>query len=87
MKNNYLIEITDTYGGEANYSWVKSWIVRASSEQGAISKLARIEGGGFRKDWDSGDTARYNLRGACICAFVSYLDDTALSSFNGTRKI
>ena len=85
--NTFLIEITDTYGGEANYSWVKRWLVKANTERGAISKLARREGGGFRLDWNSGDTARYNLKGACVCAFVSYLDDSAISSFNGTKTI
>ena len=83
----FLIEITDTYGGEANYSWVKRWLVKANTERGAISKLARLEGGGFRLDWNSGDTARYNLKGACVCAFVSYLEDSAISAFNGTETI
>ena len=30
MKNHYYIEMTDTFGGEANYCWVNRFIVRAS---------------------------------------------------------
>jgi len=85
--NTYHVEVTDTYEGEANYSWKNSWLVKASSFQGAITKLAKSEGGGWRKEWDTGDTARYNLSGACICAFVMYLPDSAVSSFNGLKTL
>jgi len=83
----YHIEVTDTFGGEANYCWKKDFLVDASSPQGAITKLAKAEGGGWRKDWDSGDTVRYNLRNAAICAFVMYLPESAIASFNGARRI
>ena len=85
--NTYHIEITDTFGGDANYSWKKDYLVKAASFRGAVAKLARSHGGGWRKDWNTGDTARYNLSGACICAFISYLDDSAVSSFNGVAII
>lgn len=83
----YHIEVTDTYGGDANYSWRKQWLVKASSPLGAINKLAKSEGSGWRKDWDTGDTVRYNLKGACVCAFVMYLDESAISSFNGVKTL
>lgn len=83
----YHIEVTDTFGGEANYYWKKEWITDASSFQGAISKLARSEGAGWRKEWDVGDTARYNLSGACVCAFVMQLSDSSVSSFNHVKRI
>ena len=86
-KSTFHIEITDTFGGEANYSWRKQWLVKATTARGAIYKLAKLEGGGWRKQWDTGDTVRYALGGACICAFVMYLDDSALSSFNGVKTI
>lgn len=70
----YEIEITDTFGGEANYSWVKRYQYKAKSALGAIQKLAREHGGGWRKEWDSGDSARYNLNGACVCCFVTYVE-------------
>lgn len=71
----YYIEITDTFGGEANYSWVRRYRVEAKSMRGAITKLARNYGGNWRKAWDSGDYVRYNLANAAICAFVSYADE------------
>jgi hypothetical protein len=68
----YKIEITDTFGGEANYSWVKRLEVKAKSMQGAISKASRHFGyKGFGSDCICGDYASYKLSGACIIAFVT----------------
>jgi hypothetical protein len=68
----FKIEVTDTYGGEANYSWVRRYEYEAKSFRGAIQKLAREHGAGWSIDYTTGDMARYNLKGACICAFVMY---------------
>jgi hypothetical protein len=35
MKNTYKIEVTDTFGGEANYCWVSRYTVKAKSIRGA----------------------------------------------------
>ena len=72
--NTWNIEITDTFGGEANYSWVKRYTVKANTMRGAVNHIAREHGAGWRKEYDFGDEARYNLRGACVCMFVSYSD-------------
>ena len=69
------IEVTDTFGGEANYSWVRRYTYTAKSFLGAINKLAREHGAGWAKAYDTGDMARYNLTGAAICAFVTYKDE------------
>ena len=37
----YFIEHTDMYQGEANYCWVNRFIVSASSERGAMRKVAK----------------------------------------------
>ncbi len=79
--NTYLIEITDTFGGEANYCWVKRYRVEAQSIQGAITKLARSQGGGWRKDYGDSEMTRYNLRGACVCAFVQWADEEILANY------
>lgn len=77
MKHTYSIEVTDTFAGEANYCWVRRYTVRASSPRGAMVALGRQgHGTGWRLEWDSGDTARYNMRGACVCAFVSQMEVT-----------
>lgn len=70
----FYIEVTDTYGGEANYSWVKRYSYEARSMLGAIQKLAREHGSGWTIDYTTGDMARYNLSRACVCAFVTYGD-------------
>lgn len=36
----YKIEITDTFGGEANYCWIRRYIVKAVSELGAVQVIA-----------------------------------------------
>lgn len=77
MRQLWSIEVTDTYGGEANYCWVHRYQVRASSARGAIGIVSRAEGLRFRADWDDGDTVRYNAVNACICAFVSWAEEEA----------
>lgn len=73
-QSKYIIEITDTFAGEANYSWVKRFIVKASSIQGAITKLAKHQGdAGWRFKYGDNMTSKYKLTGACVCAFVDYL--------------
>ena len=70
MKNQFFVEMTDTFGGEANYSWVNRFIVSASSELGAIRKVTRRTG--YRARSVGG--GRYNVPGACICYFVEWVD-------------
>ena len=74
--STFHIEVTDTFGGEANYSWVRRYQYDAKSVLGAIQKLARDYGGGWRLDYDAGDIARYNLMGAAICCFVTCVEST-----------
>lgn len=77
MKQTFYIEMTDTYGGEANYCWVRRYRVKAKSFRGAIVKLARETGFSFRVDGLWGDLVRYNVKGAAICAFVSCFEEEA----------
>ena len=79
----YNVEVTDTFGGEANYCWVHRYSVRASTFTGAIRKVARAEGWRFRCSGDFGDERQYDARGACVRAFVNddpdRADDRAVS--------
>jgi hypothetical protein len=72
----YYVEFTDTYGGDANYCWVRRYKVKARTKIGAIRKAAREMGysGRMYIDGDFGDMARYNVRNAAVCAFVSWYD-------------
>ena len=70
-KQTYFVEVTDTFGGDANYSWVNRFLVRAVSMRGAISKVTRETGYHARVRYDCGDVTRYDATSACICYIVS----------------
>ena len=70
MKNHYFVEITDTFGGEANYCWVHRFIVSASSPRGAMRKVANTTGFAVRNV----GCDRWDAVGACVCYFVEWID-------------
>jgi hypothetical protein len=77
MKNIYFVEVTDTFGDEANYSWVQRFKVHANTERGAMRKVQRFMpyAGGVKKACSFGDMDRWNWNKACVCAFVEgYID-------------
>ncbi|NDD55335.1 hypothetical protein EBZ39_15985 [bacterium] len=82
MKEIFFVELTDTYGGEANYAWVKRFKVHASSILGAVRKVGRETGFSFRKNFDCGDLVRYDSKNSCHCIFVSGYTDEAEHTFN-----
>ena len=73
----YEYEYTDTFGGEANYSWVKRGKVAANSFAHAIRKVKQELGiwCRTRKVADHGDMARYNLVNHCQCIFINWSED------------
>ncbi len=77
-KQQFFVEVTDTFGGEANYSWVNRFLVNAETERGAISKVSRREGYRLR---NVGDGA-YHGRGACIIAFITEADGKEQEHFH-----
>lgn len=70
MKNHYFVEMTDTFGGEANYCWVHRFIVSASSPRGAMRKVSRETGFAVRNV----GCDRWDAVGACVCYFVEWID-------------
>jgi hypothetical protein len=66
----FIITITDTFGGEANFSWATRHRIIAKSERGAISKIARRSGLNFRNDG-----TKYLSRSGATCAFVEPADE------------
>lgn len=76
-KNKYFVEMTDTFGGEANYCWVNRFVVEASSFMGAIRKVAKYTGysGRIKKTMDCGDFVRHDVKGAAICFMTSWADE------------
>ena len=77
MKNHYFIEMTDTFGGEANYCWVNRFIVSASTERGAMRKVAKKTGFAVRNV----GCDRWDTVGACVCYFVEWIDAADIQSY------
>jgi hypothetical protein len=86
MQSIFYVEITDTYGEEANYSWVKRFKVHASSVLGAIRKVSTETGLNFRKEWDSGYMTRYDSTQCAVCAFLSVYEDQA-EHYSGVKSL
>lgn len=72
---HYLVEITDTFAGEANFSWVTRHKVKASSERGALIRINRDSGLRFR----AVGCDRYDSRSGATCAFITPWDDESHS--------
>ena len=73
-KLEFLVEFTDTFGGEANYCWVKRYKVHATSLKRALTLAKRefFNGMPAHKKADYGDMLRADFTGMCICAFVTF---------------
>ena len=76
-KTLFFIEITDTFGGEANYSWVTRHVILAKSERGAINALSRRSG----ISWHSVGF-RYDSKSGATCAFIEGYDPEAHDHYN-----
>lgn len=71
----WIVELTDTFAGEANYSWVKRKLFTtwADASQRAIvreAKRALDLTGRWHAD-DSGHVIQLRARGACLVAFIT----------------
>lgn len=69
--NHFFVEITDTFGGEANYSWVTRHKVKASTIRGALIRINRDSGLGFH----SVGCGRFDSRSGATCAFIEEWDN------------
>jgi hypothetical protein len=72
----FFAEITDTFGGDANYSWITRRKIKANTARGAICKLSKDSGLSWRKNYDTGDTVRYDSKSGATCVFISQWDET-----------
>lgn len=75
INKDFYCELTDTFGGDANYAWVTRFKVRASTKRGAALKVGRAAGLNFRCVIDSGDMRRYDSKSGATCLFVEPFDD------------
>ena len=70
QKERFYFHLTDTYGGETNYCWIKRYFVDANSLHGALCIISRETGYNFSLYCNE----IYHAKGACI-ALV--LDDVS----------
>lgn len=73
----YNVEFTDTYGEDANYTWVDRCKVDACNIGHAITlaKQHRYHSPIPRhKRSGDGDNVRIDIVGACVCAFIALAD-------------
>jgi hypothetical protein len=72
------VEYTDTYGGEANYSWVRSYSfnIGDKSPLGIIRTAKKLIGinGVKCKVHDYGDTIEVRPQGSNTVAFITFQD-------------
>ena len=77
MKNLYYVEITDMFGGEANYSWVTRHVIRAKSERGAVNAMSRRSGMNWRYDG-----LKYLSKSGATCMFIDMYDKEYHAHYN-----
>ena len=78
MKNRYYIEMTDTYGGEANYCWVNRFIVSASTPRGAMRRVFTRTGDRVQCVDRYNDPQTWDSTIGCIRYFVEWIDDARI---------
>ena len=76
----YQVEYTDTFGGEANYSWVHRHVIEAPDTISNTALMRRAKAlvgltGVKGRTCDFGDTIEFRPYRACTVLFVSYIDD------------
>ena len=72
----YLIQITDTFGDDLNFSWVKRYLVDKDTIKKAVIAVSKHTGRKTRLNWSIGqESARYDVIGNCIAYDVQWVDD------------
>lgn len=74
MANLYFIEVTDTFGGEANYSWVTRHVIKANTTRGACNRFGRLSGMKWHCVNDYADERRMDSLSGATCYFIQDYD-------------
>ena len=69
------IEVTDTYGGEANYSWLRRYVVHTAddiSDRALVRRIKAVAGySGIRgNSFISGDFVEIRFPARCVVIFA-----------------
>jgi hypothetical protein len=75
-KKSFFVEVTDTFGDEANYSWVTRHKITASSERGAMRKVGRYSGLSWHCVDKYSDSQRWDSESGATCAFIELFDES-----------
>ena len=75
FKNVYFVEITDTFGGEANYSWTTRHKIHANTMRGAVNKLAKYSGMQWQVNSNYEGMMRYDSKSGATCFFICEFED------------
>ena len=70
------IEVTDTFGGQANYSWVARYVIRTPSDISDLALVRRIKSvtgySGIRGRTEiSGDFVEIRFPACCVVIFAN----------------
>lgn len=66
----YHIEVTDTFGGDANYAWVTRHVIKGSTRRGAVNRFSRLSG----MSWHYVGCDRYDSKSGATCFFIEEYD-------------
>jgi hypothetical protein len=71
------VEVTDTFGGEANYAWCRRYTVQTkdNASRAAVMRAAKAAAGysGVRgRSADFGDSFEFRPYGVCAVMFITY---------------
>ena len=75
MKTNYYVEATDTFGGEANYSWVRRYelpMPENATRLSIVRAAKKIMGWNGRPcvTTEQADVIELRMIGSCYVAFI-----------------
>mgnify|MGYP000977422604 FL=1 len=72
----YLVQVTDTFGDDLNFSWVERYLVDKGTIKNAVIAVSKYTGRKTRLNWNYGEeSARYDVIGCCIAYDVQWVDD------------
>lgn len=83
----WFVELTDTFCGELNYSWVKRFSVKAKTIQSAMRKVSIECGTKTRKICESGDCATYKVIDANMAFTIEPADIEWVGMCSGVKEI
>lgn len=75
QKQLFYIEVTDCYGGDANYSWVTRHIIAGSTLRGAVNRFSRLSG----MKWHYVGCGRYDSESGATCFFIDEYDPETMN--------